>query len=116
MQLLKDSFGWGLILWLIGYILGIILFFVLPPSMIGWVITPIGTAIALWVLLKKVTTKILMHYIIIGIVWVGIAIVLDYFFIVKMFNPSDGYYKPDIYIYYAVAFALPVFMGWRKTM
>jgi hypothetical protein len=39
-QLLKDSLGWGSILWLIGYILigyilGIVRFFVLPPSWLG---------------------------------------------------------------------------------
>ena len=40
-QLLRDSFGWGFILWLIGYLLGIVFFFVLPSSLIGWVILPI---------------------------------------------------------------------------
>ena len=47
-QLLKDSFGWGFILWLIGYVLGIVLFFVLPSSLIRWVIMPIGLVITLW--------------------------------------------------------------------
>ena len=53
-QFLKDSLGWGFVLWLVGYVLGIILFFVLPTSLIGWVITPIGVIITFWVLSKKV--------------------------------------------------------------
>ena len=53
-QFLKDSLGWEFVLWLVGYVLGIILFFVLPTSLIGWVITPIGVIITFWVLSKKV--------------------------------------------------------------
>ncbi len=53
-QLAKDSLGWGFVLWLIGYILGIVLFFALPPSLIGWAILPIGVMITFWVLFKKV--------------------------------------------------------------
>ena len=52
-QLLKNSLVWGFVIWLIGWILGIVLFAVVPPSMIGWVITPIGIMITLWVLFKK---------------------------------------------------------------
>ena len=44
-RFLKDSFGWGFILWLVGYVLGVMLFAVLPPSLIGWAITPIGTGV-----------------------------------------------------------------------
>ena len=39
---LKDSLGWGFVLWLIGYVLGVVLFAIVPPSMIGWVIMPIA--------------------------------------------------------------------------
>jgi hypothetical protein len=41
-QLFMDSLGWGLIRWLIGRIPGIIFFFLLPASMMGWAILPIG--------------------------------------------------------------------------
>jgi len=36
--LVKDSLGWGFLLWLVGYILGIALFFVIPSDLIGWVV------------------------------------------------------------------------------
>lgn len=113
-QFFKDSFGWGFVLWLIGYVLGIILFFVLPPSIIGWVIMPIGILVTLWVLLKKVQGNSFRYYLMLGIIWTVIAIVFDYFFIVKAFAPADGYYKLDVYIYYALTFILPLIIGWRK--
>ncbi len=113
-QLAKDAFGWGFILWLIGYGLGIMFFSIVPPSMIGWVIMPIGTIITLWVLFKKVKTDSFSYYAKLAVVWVLIAVVFDYFFIVKAFKPIDGYYKLDVYLYYALTFILPLIVGWRK--
>ena len=113
-QLLKDSLGWGFVLWLIGYILGIILFFVLPPSLIGWFILPVGLIITLWVLLNKVKGDTLQYYLILAAVWTVMAVILDYFFIVKMLNPADGYYKLDVYLYYAHTLITPLVIGWWK--
>ena len=114
-QFYKDVLGWGFILWLIGYALGIMLFSIVPISMIGWIILPIGTVITLWVLFKKVKGDTFRYYFLLAIVWMLIAIVFDYFFLVKAFKPEDGYYKLDVYLYYALTFALPVVVGWRKT-
>ncbi len=113
-QLLKDALGWGFLLWLIGYILGIILFMFVPPSVLGWVIMPIGILLTLWVLFKKVKGETLGYYFLLALVWTAIAIVFDYFFLVKAFKPADGYYKLDVYLYYALTFILPLFVGWRK--
>lgn len=113
-QFAKDAIGWGSLLWFIGYVLGILLFFVVPPSMIGWVITPIGTVITLWVLLKKIKSNSFSYYVLLAIVWTLIAITFDYFFLVKLFKPEDGYYKLDVYVYYALTFTLPLIVGLRK--
>jgi len=113
-QLLKDSLGWGFILWLIGYVLGIILFFVLPPSIMGWVIMPIGILITVWVLLKKVKGDTFRYYLILAVVWTAIAVAFDYLFIVKALSPADGYYKLDVYFYYALTFIIPLTFGWWK--
>lgn len=110
-QFLKDSFGWGFLLWLIGYILGFIFFAIVPPALIGWVIMPIGTLITLWVLFKKIKTT---NFLLLSITWTIIAVVLDYFFIVKALKPADGYYKLDVYLYYVLTFILPLIVGWRK--
>jgi heme/copper-type cytochrome/quinol oxidase subunit 4 len=113
-QFYKDAFGWGFLLWLIGYGLGMVLFSVVPISMIGWVIMPIGTIITLWVLLRKVKADSFKYFALLGLVWVLIAVVFDYFFLVKAFKPADEYYKLDVYLYYALTLALPMIAGWRK--
>ena len=115
-QYLKDTLLWGSLLWLIGYILGIVLFMVVPTSLVGWVIMPIGTVITLWVLLKKIKLTFFQEYFFLAAIWTLIAIAFDYFFLVKIFNPADGYYKPDVYLYYALTFALPILVGWKKHL
>lgn len=113
-QFLKDALGWGFILWLIGYVLGIILFAVVPPSMLGWIIMPMGILVTLWVLLKKVKPTTFRYYVCMALVWTLIAIVCDYFLLVKIFKPADGYYKLDVYLYYALTLVMPIFVGWKK--
>ena len=114
-QLLMDSLGWGVLLWLIGYILGIIFFFVMSASLIGWVVMPIGIIITLWVLWKRIKSSLFQHYLVLAIVWTLIAIGLDYIFIIKMLHPADGYYKLDVYLYYGLTFLLPLLIGWLKS-
>jgi len=113
-ELLKDSLGWGFILWLIGYALGFVFFFVLPTSLIGWAIMPIGLAITLWVLLKKVNSESFNYYLILAVIWTAIAVAFDFLFIVKALKPEDGYYKPDVYLYYTLTFISPLIVGWWK--
>jgi len=113
-QFIKDALGWGFLLWFIGYALGMVLFSVVPLSMIGWVTMPISTIITLWVLFKKVKANSFKYYVLLGLVWVLIAVVFDYFFLVKAFKPADGYYKLDVYLYYALTLMLPMIVGWRK--
>ncbi len=113
-QLLKDSLGWGLALWFIGYALGIILVFLLPAQLIGWAIMPIGMIITFGVLLKKVKENSFQYYLILAVVWTVIAVVFDYLFIVKAFKPADGYYKLDVYLYYAITFISPLIVAWWK--
>ena len=113
-QLIKEAFGWGFILWLIGYVLGIVFFAVVSPSILGWVIMPIGVVITLWVLFKKIKSESFKNYFLIAIVWTLIAIICDYLFLVLVFKPTDGYYKLDVYIYYILTFALPLIVGATK--
>lgn len=115
-QFYKDAFGWGFLLWLIGYALGIILFAFVPAAILGWVIMPIGIIITLWILLKKIKGDTFKYFVLLGLVWTLIAIVLDYLLLVKVFKPADGYYKLDVYLYYILTFALPLIVGWRKKI
>jgi hypothetical protein len=113
-QIVKDAFGWGFLLWFIGYALGIILFSFVPTAFMGWVIMPIGIAITLWVLIKKIKVNSFRYYLKLGVIWTLMAILLDYFLLVKLFKPAGGYYKGDVYLYYVLTFLLPVAVGWRK--
>ncbi|KKP65631.1 MAG: hypothetical protein UR68_C0019G0010 [Candidatus Roizmanbacteria bacterium GW2011_GWA2_35_19] len=110
-QLLKITLCWGFLLWFIGYILGIIFFTFVPSSLLGWIIMPIGIVITLWVLYKKIKTSEFKHYLLLAIIWTLIAIIFDYFFLVKVFKPADGYYKLDVYLYYILTFILPLVVG-----
>ncbi|MSP21677.1 MAG: hypothetical protein EXR66_01405 [Dehalococcoidia bacterium] len=114
-RLLRDEFGCGVGLWLIGYLRGVVLFFVLPTSLIGWVVMPIGAVITLLVLTTKVERGALERYLKLAVAWSVLAIALDYVFIVKLLNQEDGYYKADVYLYYALTFLLPLAIGWRAS-
>jgi len=114
-QSLKDALGWGFLLWLIGYVLGIVLFMVVPSSMIGWIIMPVGIILTVWVLFKKIKSNSLQYYLLLAVIWTLIAIICDFLFLVKAFHPADGYYKLDVYLYYTLMFILPLIVGWRKT-
>jgi len=113
-QMLKDFLGWGFALWLVGYAVGIMLFSFVAPALIGWIIMPIGIAATLWVLLRKVKGNAFQYYLGVAVSWTAIAVALDYLFIVKAFKPADGYYKPDVYLYYALTFLIPISVGWWK--
>jgi hypothetical protein len=113
-QLFKYGFEWGFLLWLFGYILSIGLFMVMPFAVMGWVITPIASVFTIWILFKKIKLHSVQKYILLGSIWTGIAIILDYLLIVKAFDPADGYYKLDVYLYYGLTFILPVIVGWYK--
>jgi len=113
-QFSKDALGWGFVLWLIGYALGVALFAFVPASLIGWMITPFATALTFWVAFKKVKGSTLQYLGLVGLVWLVIALVGDYLFIVKAFKPADGYYKADVYLYYVLTLAIPLFAGWRR--
>ena len=115
-QLVKDALGWGFVLWLIGYALGIILFAFVPVSLIGWIIMPIGMVIALWVAFRKVNGGTLRYYCLVALTWTLIAVLGDYLFIVKALKPTDGYYKPDVYLYYALTLAIPLVAVWRRAL
>jgi hypothetical protein len=114
-RLVRDTLGWGVALWLIGYALGIVLFAIVPAPLIGWIIMPIGLVITIWVLLTRVKAQSVFLYPVLSLVWTLIAVIGDYVFIVRAFSPIDGYYKLDVYFYYALTFVLPLTVGWWKS-
>jgi hypothetical protein len=67
------------------------------------------------VLFKKVHGDSFKYYAALAVVWTVLAVVLDYLFLVLVLKPAGGYYKLDVYLYYALTIALPIVVGWSKT-
>jgi len=110
----RTTIVWGVALWFFGYLLGIVLFAFVPKEVIGWYIMPLGCAVTLWVLWRKIHEQSLPSYILIGFIWTTLAVVLDYVFLVRLFASTD-YYKLDVFVYYATTFFLPVVVWWYKA-
>ena len=111
-QLIKDTAGLGVALWLIGYLASLVLFFSPYAGAMGWILlvvcTPVTIAIT-WLWFRKRENLSLEYFAAVGVSWVVIAIVLDYLFIVLLFNAV--YYGIDVFVYYTVTFLIPVGVG-----
>jgi len=110
-QWIKDTAGIGIALWLIGYLASLLLFFSPFAGIMGWVLlivcTPVTIAVAL--LWFRARDLVLTYYAGVGIAWTVIAVVLDYLFIVLLLHAT--YYGPDVFVYYALTFLIPVGVG-----
>jgi hypothetical protein len=113
-QKITTTLLWGFGLWLLGYIAGMVLFFMVPKELIGWIITPFACAITILVLVKKIKCPKMMCYFRLGLIWMFMAIVLDYVFLIKMLNTGTAYYKADVYLYYILTLTLPIAVGYWK--
>jgi hypothetical protein len=112
-QIIKDTAGLGIALWLIGYLASLVLFVSPYAWIMGWILlivfTPVTIAIVFWWFRKREGLS-LKYYAEVGIAWVIIAVVLDYLFIVQLFQAT--YYGIDVFVYYAVTFLIPVGVGY----
>ena len=112
-QIIKDTAGLGTALWLIGYLASLVLFMSPYAGIMGWILlivfTPVTIAIVFWWFRKREGLP-LKYFAEVGIAWVIIAIVLDYLFIVLLFQAT--YYGIDVFIYYTVTFLIPVGVGY----
>ena len=111
-QWFKDTAGLGIALWLIGYLASLVLFFTQYAASMGWILTAIFTPVTIaitWWWFRKREHLPLQYYAGVGLAWVLIAVVLDYLFIVLLFQAT--YYEPDVFVYYALTFLIPVGVG-----
>lgn len=110
-QWVKDFVLLGMGFWLLGYLASLLLFFTPFQSSMGWIITavctPITIAVAWWWF--RTRDLPLSYYVKVGIAWTVIAILLDYLFIVRLFQTP--YYQTDVFVYYALTFLIPVGVG-----
>jgi hypothetical protein len=112
-QLLKDAAGFGIAFWLIGYILGIILFFTPLAPVMGWILFACLTPVMVFVTYRWFSHRDLplSYFLAIAVVWTAAAIIFDYLFIVLLLHPQ-AYYQADVLVYYAVTFLVPAGTGW----
>jgi hypothetical protein len=106
--IIRDVIGWGVLLWLVGYLLGFVFYAFVPVALIGWFVMPFGVALTALVLWRWVRIDSLPRAALLGLGWSAIAVIGDYAFIVKLLAPPDGYYKLDVYLYYLLMLAMPV--------
>jgi hypothetical protein len=112
---ITDTAGLGTALWLLGYLASLLLFFTPLARVMGWILitifTPVTLAVTWWWFRGRNLS--LTYFVGIGIAWTAIAVVLDYLFIVRLFQTP--YYGPDVYLYYALTFLIPVGVGLYLT-
>lgn len=111
-QWIKDTAGLGTALWFMGYLASLVLFFSPYAGIMGWILlvifTPVTMVIVWWWFSRRELLP-LQYYVKVGVAWVLIAVVLDYLFIVLMFQAA--YYGTDVFLYYTVTFLIPVGVG-----
>ena len=112
-QWVKDTAGLGIVLWLIGYLASLVLFFTPFAEIMGWILagifTPVAIVVTRWWFGRRERLP-LQYYAGVGFSWTVIAVVLDFLFIVQLFHAAT-YYKPDVFLYYIVTFLIPVAVG-----
>jgi hypothetical protein len=87
-----------------------VLYFSPVPYSIGWVLLVLFTPFTIWVTwwwFRKRERLPLTYYAGVGVVWMLLAVVLDYLFIVLLFGAVE-YYVADVLVYYALMFLIPV--------
>jgi hypothetical protein len=82
----------------------------------GWILTAIFTPVTIaitWWWFRKRERLSLQYFAGVGVAWLLVAVVLDYLFIVLLFQAT--YYGPDVFVYYALTFLIPVGVGLYLT-
>jgi len=107
-----DTPGLGFFLWFLGYIASIILYFLVPSDIIGWILFVMFTPLIIVVTLVRFRKRSLSlwYYAIVSVTWTGIAVVFDFLFIVLLFSP-DNYYHLSVWVYYFVTLLVPLIVG-----
>jgi hypothetical protein len=109
---LIDAVLLGSAIWLIGYIVSIILYGLVPSSLLGWVLFVLLAPLTVYItyLRFRKRKETAAYYFAVALVWVMLAVVFDYLLIVKAFG-AQGYYKADVFVYYLTTFIITIAVG-----
>lgn len=111
-RIIVDSVGFGILLWVIGFALGMMFFPFVPAAYIGLPILLIMTPATFFVLYRRFRSKGFSeaYYLTVGAAWLLIAAIFDYIFLVRAFSVQN-YYDADLFVYYVLTFMMPVLVG-----
>ena len=112
-QLLRDTAYTGITLWAAGYLASMAVYFsgldyYLWGKVVLLLYIPCAFVFAYWYFAGRELS--IRYYAGVGLAWSLTAVVLDIPFIVLRFS-AWHYYGPDVYLYYAAMFFIPVIAG-----
>lgn len=84
----------------------------MPSDIPGWILFVLFTPLLIAITLARFRKRslLLRYYVIIAVIWTGIAIVSDFLFIVLLFKP-ENYYHASVFVYYLETFLVPFITG-----
>jgi hypothetical protein len=88
------------------------LFAFVPVARLGWIIMPVMAVVSVLAAFRRIrgSQESPTYFVIVGAVWLLIAVMLDDIFLVRAFL-VQGYYDLDVFIYYALMLVVPIAVG-----
>jgi hypothetical protein len=108
----REGLGFGVLLWLLGFVLGMVFFPFVEPKYLGIpilaILLPATAGVSYWRLRKPRLSPDLV--LVVATTWLLIALLFDFLFIVTLFGTTN-YYDLDLAVYYVGTFLLPLLVG-----
>lgn len=99
----------GVAVWLLGFALSLVLFTFVPLPVLGWVL--LGPLLLVTVgAAAHVDPPNPREALPVALGWLGLALILDNVFVVRLFG-VQAFYDLDVAVYYAATFAIPLLIG-----
>ena len=111
------AIGYGVTLFAISFVLGSVVMFGLKLTGIAMsLIMLIATVIVLWLLAQQYKIKSRNDGIQVGMVWLAVDALLEYYVIVRIFNQGDAskLYSWSVFLGYALIVIIPALYGNMK--
>jgi hypothetical protein len=108
------AIGYGIILFAVMFLLGSIVMFGLKVSGLGMsLIMLVSSIIVVWLLARQYKVNNLNLGIQVGLVWLVVDVLLEYFVIVQIFNQGDAskLYSWSVFLGYALIVVIPALVG-----
>jgi hypothetical protein len=108
------AIGYGIALFAINFVIGSILMFGLKLSGLSFsIVMLIAAIVVLWLLANQYKIKALNDGIMVGLVWLVVDVILEYYVIVQIFSKGDAasFYNLSVLLGYALVVAVPAVVG-----